>query len=143
MKLYALKITKGEDLLLAIERFTQENKLHAGVVLSAVGTLYEAQLLHGNGVSLHPISDTLEIISLTGTTSKVRGHIHASFAKSDLSVIGGHLAHGCFVADSAEVIIADFDTKEIKSTKPGSGTKSSGKDKGINDELITSLFNNK
>ena len=47
----------------------------------------------------------MEIVSLMGTVSEKRCHLHVSFAKEDLSVVGGHLVEGCIINTTCELVI--------------------------------------
>ena len=44
-----------------------------------------------------------------GTVSENGCHLHASFAREDLSVFGGHLRPGCLVNTTAEIVLAVLD----------------------------------
>ena len=52
----------------------------------------------------------MEVVSLTGTVSENRCHLHISLSLEDLSVIGGHLMPGCIVNTTAEVVLCEIDS---------------------------------
>ena len=91
MKPHAFRLTKGMDLFGEIKSFCERNNILAGTVLSSVGCVDQARIRCADGKTVIELSEPLEIISLNGTVSKNRCHLHASFSKVDLSVIGGHL----------------------------------------------------
>lgn len=109
MKLYALRLRKNEDLMLKIKEICTKNKIQAGTVLSGVGCLYEARIRDASGVDIHPLKELLEILSLNGTVSENRVHLHISCGRKDLSVIGGHLCEGCLINTTCELVIAEPD----------------------------------
>ena len=53
-------------------------------------------------------TEDVEIVSLMGTVSEHGSHLHASFARRDLSVFGGHLRPGCLVNTTAEIVLAEL-----------------------------------
>jgi uncharacterized protein len=50
-----------------------------------------------------------EIVALTGTLSQDGGHLHLAVADQQGRTIGGHLAEGCTVRTTAEVVVAADD----------------------------------
>ncbi len=101
----AKRLRRGDDLLGSIRALAREYELPAGVILSAVGCLTRARIRDASGVTVREIVEPCEIVSLTGTVSAVRCHIHISLAREDLSVIGGHLMEGCVINTTCELIV--------------------------------------
>jgi len=95
--------------LAAIQTIAEEENLLGAVVLSAVGCLSRARLRDATGVNIQEIDRHLEIVSLTGTVSEKRCHLHIAFSREDLSVIGGHLTSGCVVNTTAEVVLCELE----------------------------------
>jgi uncharacterized protein len=50
-----------------------------------------------------------EIVALTGTLSQDGGHLHLAVADHQGRTLGGHLAEGCTVRTTAEVVLAADD----------------------------------
>ena len=109
MKTYAVRLTRGMDLLKSIKEYCMEHHLRAGIVLSGVGCVLKARVRDASGVSIVEIDEHMEIVSLTGTISEKRCHLHISFAKEDLSVIGGHLVEGCVINTTCELVIGEME----------------------------------
>lgn len=109
MKTYAFRMKRGQDLLKTIEAFCQENHIEAGVMLSGVGCVSRARLRDASGVTIRDIDEPMEIVSLNGTVSAKRCHLHAAFSKEDLSTVGGHLVSGCIVNTTCEAVIGILD----------------------------------
>ena len=108
MKTHVVRLRRGEDLLNAIEKFCIKNKIKAGVVLSGVGCVLKARIRDAGGVTIVEIDEHMEIVSLMGTVSEKRCHLHISFSKKDLSVIGGHLVEGCIINTTCELVIGEM-----------------------------------
>ena len=109
MKTYAVRLKRGADLLQSIEEFCIKNEIKAGVVLSGVGCVTKARVRDASGVNIVDIDEHMEIVSLMGTVSEKRCHLHVSFSKEDLSVIGGHLVAGCIINTTCELVIGELE----------------------------------
>ena len=109
MKTYAVRLRRGMDLAQSIEAFCVQNSIKAGVVLSGVGCVTKARVRDASGVTIVDIDEHMEIVSLMGTVSEKRCHLHVSFSKEDLSVIGGHLVEGCVINTTCELVIGEME----------------------------------
>ena len=109
MKAWCRRLRRGDDLLAEIERLAWEEKIEAGVVVSAVGCVQRAQLRDASGVRVRTVDEPCEIVLLTGTVSAARCHLHLALAKEDLSTVGGHLMPGCIVNTTCELVVAALD----------------------------------
>lgn len=109
MKTYAFRLHRGDDLRLALTRFARENHLRGAVVLSCVGCLSHWRLRDASGVNMQEKTEPVEIVSATGTLSQDRLHLHLSLSRKDLSTIGGHLAEGCIVNTTCELVLGLLD----------------------------------
>jgi len=108
MVCHSLRLRRGDDLLLSIRELARQKNIQAGVVLSAVGCISEGRVRDASGVTIREISDHCEIVSLMGTVSKARCHLHIALSKEDLSTIGGHLCVGCIVNTTCELVIGEL-----------------------------------
>ncbi len=117
MKLHCFRLHRGDDLCASIARYAEEHHIAAGTVLSAVDCVYRWELRDASGVTVRRGEEDCEIVSLTGTVSENGSHLHASFARRDLSVFGGHLRPGCLVNTTAEIVLGEIEgvtfTREI------------------------------
>lgn len=105
MKTHCFRLTRGTDLLSALRSYVTEHDLSAAVLLSAVGSLSEARIRCADGVTVHTIEKPLEIVSLFGTLSKERCHLHIALSDTDLHTVGGHLMDGCLIHTTAEIVL--------------------------------------
>lgn len=108
LKCHSIRLRRGDDLMLSIKELCREKNIAAGVVLSAVGCISEGRVRDASGVTIREISDHCEIVSLNGTVSKARCHLHIALSKEDLSTIGGHLCPGCIINTTCELVIAEL-----------------------------------
>ena len=108
LKCHCIRLHRGDDLMLSIKQLCKEKNIAAGVVLSAVGCISEGRVRDASGVTIREITDHCEIVSLNGTVSKQRCHLHISLSKEDLSTIGGHLVSGCIINTTCELVIAEL-----------------------------------
>ena len=110
MKEHVFRLTRGNDLKLSIEKYCEDNKIQAGVILSCVGCLSEAVIRNASGVKCDKIDKDVEIVSITGTVSQNGCHIHISVSDEELKTYGGHLKDGCIVNTTAEIVILELDS---------------------------------
>ena len=113
MKIHAFRLTKGMDLKKSIEQYVVDHKIKSGVILSAVGCLYQVCLRTADGVTVKQINEEHEIVSATGTLSMDGCHIHVSLSDVNLNTIGGHLKDNCLVNVTAEIVLEEFDEFEF------------------------------
>ena len=109
MKSHAIRLTYGDDLKKEIEKYTIENNIKAGCILSAVGCLNKLVLRTAGAKSVEEITDDFEIVSATGTISPDGCHIHISVSDDKLQTFGGHLKNGCIVNTTVELILLELD----------------------------------
>lgn len=105
MRTICKRLRRGEDLLLSIRSLAKEYHIPAAVVLSAVGCLSHGRVRDASGVNKQEIPEHCEILSLNGTVSEDRCHLHIALSKEDLSVVGGHLVEGCIINTTCELVL--------------------------------------
>ena len=105
---HCIRLKRGEDLMDSIKKLCAEKQIHGGIVLSGVGCISSGRVRDASGVRIREIAEHCEIVSLNGTVSAKRCHIHIALSKEDLSTIGGHLCSGCIVNTTCELVIAEL-----------------------------------
>ena len=108
VKCHSLRLRRGMDLMKSIKALCEEKNIAAGVVLSAVGCISCGRVRDASGVTIRNIEEHCEIVSLNGTVSEARCHLHIALSKEDLSTIGGHLTPGCIINTTCELVIAEL-----------------------------------
>ena len=105
MKTICVRLHRGDDLLGSIRKIADTYHIEAGVPLSAVGCVSQGRLRDASGITLRDINEPCEIVSLNGTVSHRRCHLHLALSKEDLSTVGGHLVEGCIINTTCELVI--------------------------------------
>lgn len=108
LRCHSLRLHRGDDLLLSIKELAQEADIQAGVVLSAVGCISQGRVRDASGVTVRSIPEECEIVSLNGTVSRERCHLHIALSREDLTTLGGHLCPGCLINTTCELVIAEL-----------------------------------
>lgn len=108
MKTICCRLHRGDDLLLSLQRLARENEVRAGVVLSGVGCVLRARVRDAGGVDIRDIDEPCEIVSLTGTVSVERCHVHIALSREDLTTLGGHLVEGCIINTTCELVLLEL-----------------------------------
>jgi predicted DNA-binding protein with PD1-like motif len=106
MDLLPLRLSPGHDLRRALEAAVAGRHCTAAFVLSGIGSLAGAQLRLAGLPMPQAVGGDLELLSLAGTVAANGSHLHAVLAGPDGAVIGGHVAYGCTVRTTAEVLLA-------------------------------------
>ena len=101
-----LRLLPGVDLRAALEAELAARSQSAGFVISGVGSLKEARLRLAGASQPKHVRGDLEILTLAGTVAVNGSHLHMSVADSEGRVLGGHVAQGCIVRTTAEVLLA-------------------------------------
>ncbi len=109
MRIICKRLRRGDDLLGSIRAIAEQERLDLAVVLSGVGCVTHVRLRDAGGVTVQEVEEPCEIVSLQGTVSTKRCHLHASFSREDLSTIGGHLMEGCTVNTTCELVLGELE----------------------------------
>jgi predicted DNA-binding protein with PD1-like motif len=109
MKTLPLRLSPGDDLRAALSDAVAAQGVEAAFVVAGVGSLREAHLrFAGRDTLQHTVGD-LEILTLSGTLGAGGAHLHACLSDADGRVFGGHVAPGCIVRTTAEILLAVLD----------------------------------
>ena len=108
MKYHCLRLHRGDDLLESIRALAKQAHIRAGVVLSSVGCISRGRVRDASGVTIREIGEHCEILSLNGTVSEKRCHLHIALSREDLSCLGGHLCPGCIINTTCELVIGEL-----------------------------------
>ncbi|CAG2155400.1 hypothetical protein LMG31506_05376 [Cupriavidus yeoncheonensis] len=106
MQAYPLRLSPGDDLRVALEDVLCQFKLRAAFVIQGIGSLSVAQLRFAGDEDPTELRDNLEILTLAGSISSDGAHLHMSVANPQGRVFGGHVARGCRVRTTAEILLA-------------------------------------
>ena len=95
----------GQDLRESLEGALAERGCDAGFVIAGLGSLATTRLRFAGAAEPSTIEGPVEILTLAGTLSGGGAHLHMSVADANGHVVGGHVARGCIVRTTAEVLI--------------------------------------
>jgi predicted DNA-binding protein with PD1-like motif len=111
MKALPVRLTPGQDLRAALEAAVQAQNCRAAFVLSAIGSLSTAGIRLAGAEQPTRLTGEMEILTLSGTVAvaddgKTSSHMHMAISTVTGQVMGGHVAPGCIVRTTAEVLLA-------------------------------------
>jgi predicted DNA-binding protein with PD1-like motif len=109
MKPLPIRLLPGQDLRHALEAAVAARGCAAAFVVSGIGSLGQAQLRFAGNDAATRLAGDLEILTLAGTLGGGGSHLHASLSDARGAVVGGHVAYGCTVRTTAEVLVALLD----------------------------------
>jgi hypothetical protein len=101
----------GDEVVRCLIQFARAQEVDAAVV-TGIGSISQAELGAGSGRAREhrrrTVAEPLEACSLTGTVTLVDGepfpHLHGTFARSDHSLLGGHV-YQAVCATSVELVL--------------------------------------
>jgi predicted DNA-binding protein with PD1-like motif len=102
---WPVRLLPGDDLRLALQAVVVARGLSAAFVLAGIGSLRVVQLRLAGAEQPLRLSGDLELLSLTGSIAADGVHLHMSVADAEGRVLGGHVAPGCIVRTTAEVLL--------------------------------------
>jgi len=108
MKTHVLRLLPRQDLKKELVKFTKENKIKAGFIITCVGSLNKANLRLAGELE-KKFEHHFEITSLVGTLSQDGLHLHVALSDDDGFTIGGHVKEGCEIYTTAEIVIGELE----------------------------------
>lgn len=110
MQTLPIRLTPAQDLRTALEAAVLSHNCRAAFVLSGIGSLSTAGLRFAGAQQPERLTGEMEILSLSGTVAfdgtKSSSHLHMAISTATGQVLGGHVAAGCIVRTTAEVLLA-------------------------------------
>jgi predicted DNA-binding protein with PD1-like motif len=105
MQLHPLRLRPGDDLRAALEAALTGHGAGAAFVLQGIGSLSVAQLRLAGAEQPTALRGDLEILTLAGSLARDGAHLHMSISDAQGGVVGGHVAPGCIVRTTAEILL--------------------------------------
>jgi predicted DNA-binding protein with PD1-like motif len=106
MQTLPLRLLPGQDLREALAAVLRDQVAGAAFVLQGIGSLSVAQLRLAGAEQATELVGDLEILTLAGSLAPEGAHLHMSISDVQGRVIGGHVAAGCIVRTTAEILLA-------------------------------------
>lgn len=103
---YVFRLPPHQDLKKSILEFARVHNVHAGIILTCVGSLEQYHIRFANEKSGALKKGHFEIVSLTGTFNDRSCHLHISVSDNAGNTIGGHLLDENLVYTTAEIAVA-------------------------------------
>lgn len=106
---------EGEDVIAELKSYAQKENIGAGWV-NILGASREITLgyynLQAKSFEKHTFVEDMEIVNVSGNISQMNGeaviHLHGTFGKRDLSLLGGHI-FSLIISASGETLIQIID----------------------------------
>lgn len=105
MKEFAIRLKNGDDLKEKLEEICLENHFNTAIILSGVGSLKKAHIRLAGAKNEIESEEDFEIVSLTGTISNGKAHLHISLSDEISNCIGGHLKEGSLINTTCEIVL--------------------------------------
>lgn len=106
MQAHPLRLLPGQDLRDALEDTVRQLGATAAFVVQGIGSLSVAQLRFAGIDQPSELRADLEILTLAGSVSPDGAHLHMSVSDAEGRVFGGHVARGCIVRTTVEILLA-------------------------------------
>lgn len=105
-----IRLSPGQDLRSALEATVRAQGCRAAFVIAGIGSLSEACIRFAGLDDVQTLTGDTEILNLSGTVGVDEGgrshsHLHMSVSTASGEVFGGHVAPGCRVRTTAEVLL--------------------------------------
>lgn len=112
MKEFAIRLKENEDLKETIEKLCIENNFDTAVVLASIGSIKRLNIRLAKAKSTLDVAEDYEILSLNGTVSKGKSHLHICVSDDKGSCLGGHLLPGTIVNTTCELVLGILEEYE-------------------------------
>jgi predicted DNA-binding protein with PD1-like motif len=106
MRSLPVRLRPQQDLRQALQSVLGEHQARAGFVLQGIGSLSGARIRFAGMDEATELHGDLEILTLAGSLSPDGVHLHISVSDAQGRVLGGHVAPGCIVRTTAEILVA-------------------------------------
>lgn len=117
-----LRLLPGQDLRAALEAALNDHSSGAAFVVQGIGSLSVAQLRLAGADDPTELRGDLEILTLAGSLAPDGAHLHIAISDAHGRVLGGHVAAGCIVRTTAEVLLALLPDHEFSRELDASGS---------------------
>lgn len=106
----AFRLHKNDDLRKCIENECED--FNTVVVLSSVGSLSHLHIRLAKANSFLDLNDDFEILSLNGTISNGKAHLHICVSDDKGKTYGGHLSDNCIINTTCELVLGILESYE-------------------------------
>jgi predicted DNA-binding protein with PD1-like motif len=122
MNMLPLRLLPGQDLRVALQDALRQSGCAAAFVVQGIGSLDGVRLRMAGAEQVMELDGEFEILSLGGTLSLDGPHLHMAVSDVNGVVKGGHVAPGCIIRTTAEVLLALLPGQRFtREADPGTG----------------------
>lgn len=128
-KICVLKFEKGEEVMAALKKFCEEERIDAGFFVG-IGTCSYLKLARYDFATQNYVTkefnEELEIANVTGDTSLADGevvvHMHGTFGNKNFDSLSGHVL-AAIISATCELSLTKFEGKMERKLDPEIGIK--------------------
>jgi predicted DNA-binding protein with PD1-like motif len=113
---FPLRLRPGVDLRQGLLDAIAARDCRAAFVVAGIGSLRGAHVRLAGAAQPTLVAGDVEILTLSGSLGAAGAHLHASVADEHGRVLGGHVAQGCVVRTTAEVLLLLLPALEFERT---------------------------
>ena len=106
MRSLPIRLHPQQDLRSALQSVLAEHQVSAAFVVQGIGSLSVARIRFAGMNEATELHGDLEILTLAGSLSPDGVHLHMTVSDAQGRVVGGHVAPGCIVRTTAEILLA-------------------------------------
>lgn len=106
MRPLPVRLRPQQDLRSALQAILADHKVSAAFVLQGIGSLSTARIRFAGMSEATELHGDFEILTLAGSLSPDGVHLHMTVSDAQGRVTGGHVAPGCIVRTTAEILLA-------------------------------------
>ena len=106
MRSLPVRLHPNQDLRGALEALLAQENVGAAFVLQGIGSLSAASIRFAGMNEATDLRGDMEILTLSGSLSADGAHLHITVTDAQGRVTGGHVAPGCIVRTTAEILVA-------------------------------------
>jgi predicted DNA-binding protein with PD1-like motif len=106
MRPLPIRLRPQQDLRSALASVLAEHQVGAAFVVQGIGSLSTARIRFAGMNEATELHGDLEILTLAGSLSPDGVHLHIAVSDAQGRVAGGHVAPGCIVRTTAEILLA-------------------------------------
>ena len=122
MRYLPVRIHPDQDLRQALEALLPQENVAAAFVVSGIGSLSTAMIRFAGMSEPTALHGDFEFLTLAGSLSPEGAHLHITISDAQGQVTGGHVAPGCIIRTTAEILLALLpDHQFTREPDPASG----------------------
>lgn len=116
MKEFAVRLKENDDITDTIEKICKDNSFNTAIVLASVGSIKHLKIRLAKAIDTIDIDKDFEILSLNGTISNGKSHLHICVSDDKGNCVGGHLLSGTKVNTTLELVLGILEEYESERT---------------------------